>query len=73
MTDSHTPRPGPWDSKPETTAPAREAAVADRVGILHEGQLVAIGAPVDLVANLPARAPTLDDVFTHHTGSGLSS
>lgn len=30
MTDSQTPRPGPWDPKPETTAPAREPAVADR-------------------------------------------
>ncbi len=30
MTDSQTPRPGPWDPKPETAAPAREAAVADR-------------------------------------------
>ena len=30
MTDSQTPRPGPWDPKPEAPAPAREAAVADR-------------------------------------------
>lgn len=30
MTDSQTPRPGPWDPKPETTVPAREPAVADR-------------------------------------------
>lgn len=50
-----------------------EAAAADRVGILHDGQLVAIGAPADLVANIPARAPTLDDVFAHHTGTALSS
>jgi len=56
-----------------TTHMMEEAAVSDRVGILHEGLLVAIGAPDDLVANLPARAPTLEDVFTHHTGAGLSS
>jgi len=56
-----------------TTHLFEEAAAADRVGILHEGQLVAIGAPADLVANVPARAPTLDDVFAHHTGTGLSS
>jgi ABC-2 type transport system ATP-binding protein len=56
-----------------TTHLFEEAAVADRVGILHEGQLVAIGAPADLVANVPARAPTLDDVFAHHTGTALSS
>lgn len=30
MTDNDTPRPGPWDPRPEPTAPAREAAVADR-------------------------------------------
>ena len=56
-----------------TTHLMAEAAVSDRVGILHEGRLVAIGAPGDLVANLPAHAPTLEDVFTHHTGTGLSS
>jgi len=56
-----------------TTHLMEEAAVSDRVGILHEGRLVAIGAPGDLVANLPAHAPTLEDVFTHHTGTGLSS
>ena len=56
-----------------TTHMIEEAAVADRVGILHEGQLVAIGAPGDLVANVPAGKPTLDDVFAHHTGTRLSS
>lgn len=30
MTDSQTPRPGPWDPKPEAAARAREPAVADR-------------------------------------------
>ena len=30
MTDSQTPRPGPWDPKPEAAAPAREPAAADR-------------------------------------------
>ena len=30
MTDSKTPRPGPWDPRPEPTEPARQAAVADR-------------------------------------------
>lgn len=56
-----------------TTHLIEEAAAADRVGILHEGQLVAIGAPADLVANVSARAPTLGDVYAHHTGTGLSS
>lgn len=32
-----------------TTHMIEEAAVADRVGILHEGRLAAIGAPADLV------------------------
>jgi len=56
-----------------TTHLIEEAAVADRVGILHEGRLVAIGAPGDLVANVSAGAPTLGDVFVHHTGTRLSS
>ena len=56
-----------------TTHLIEEAAVADRVGILHEGQLVAIGAPADLIAHVPAGKPTLDDVFAHHTGMRLSS
>jgi ABC-2 type transport system ATP-binding protein len=56
-----------------TTHLIEEAAVADRVGILHEGKLVAIGAPADLVANVAAGQPTLDDVFVHHTGTRLSS
>ena len=56
-----------------TTHLIEEAAVADRVGILHEGQLVAIGAPGDLVSNVPAGLPTLEDVFVHHTGTRLSS
>jgi len=30
MTDSQTPRPGPWDPRPEPAAPSREAAVVDR-------------------------------------------
>lgn len=56
-----------------TTHLIEEAAMSDRVGILHEGQLVAIGAPSDLVANVPARQPTLEDVFAHHTGTGLTA
>lgn len=56
-----------------TTHMIEEAAVADRVGILHEGRLVAIGSPADLIANVPAGQPTLDDVFVHHTGMRLSS
>jgi ABC-2 type transport system ATP-binding protein len=56
-----------------TTHLVEEAAAADRVGILHDGQLVAIGAPADLVSHVPARQPTLDDVFAHHTGTGLSA
>jgi ABC-2 type transport system ATP-binding protein len=116
-----------------TTHIMEEAAVADRVGILHQGQLAAIGTPADLIDALggdiltidpvgdPARLaitlqdrfavkalivgqqlrverrrahefvatliealpgevatvsvgrPTLDDVFTHHTGTRLTS
>jgi ABC-2 type transport system ATP-binding protein len=116
-----------------TTHIMEEAAVADRVGILHEGRLVAIGTPTDLtdalggdvltidpagdpaqlvsmlhdhfgvkartvgrqlrierrrahefvptliealpghIATVSVGRPTLDDVFTHHTGTRLTS
>jgi ABC-2 type transport system ATP-binding protein len=45
-----------------TTHMIEEAAVADRVGILHEGQLVAIGAPRDLVDAIGADILTIDPV-----------
>lgn len=43
-----------------TTHMIEEAAVADRVGILHEGQLVAIGGPGDLVDAIGADILTID-------------
>jgi ABC-2 type transport system ATP-binding protein len=43
-----------------TTHMIEEAAVADRVGILHEGRLVAIGAPADLVEAIGADILTID-------------
>lgn len=43
-----------------TTHMIEEAAVADRVGILHEGQLVAIGPPGDLVDAIGADVLTID-------------
>jgi ABC-2 type transport system ATP-binding protein len=45
-----------------TTHMIEEAAVSDRVGILHEGQLVAIGAPADLVDAIGADVLTIDPV-----------
>ena len=43
-----------------TTHMIEAAAVADRVGILHEGQLVAIGKPADLVDAIGADILTID-------------
>jgi ABC-2 type transport system ATP-binding protein len=43
-----------------TTHLMEEAAVSDRVGILHEGQLVAIGAPANLIDAIGADVLTID-------------
>jgi ABC-2 type transport system ATP-binding protein len=55
-------------------APARladEAArLCDRIGLLHQARLRAVGRPGELEAGLGPGA-TLDDVFRHYTGEGL--
>jgi ABC-2 type transport system ATP-binding protein len=54
-----------------TTHYMEEAAeLCERVGIMHLGKLVAVGAPAELSARVGPGA-TLDAVFTHFTGSGL--
>lgn len=51
-----------------TTHYMEEADLAcDRVGLMHRGQIVEIGPPIDLKRRL-GPAATLDDVFRHHTG-----
>ena len=46
------------------------AELCERVGIMHLGKLVALGTPESLAAEV-GPAATLDDVFTHYTGSDL--
>ena len=46
------------------------AELCERVGIMHLGRLVALGTPASLAAEVGPGA-SLDDVFTHFTGSEL--
>jgi ABC-2 type transport system ATP-binding protein len=45
-------------------------ALCDRVGLMHQGRLRAVGAPDELKAELGPDA-SLEDVFRHHTGGAL--
>jgi ABC-2 type transport system ATP-binding protein len=46
-------------------------ALCDRVALMHEGAVRALGAPADLQAGLGAGS-SLEDVFRHYTGSSLT-
>lgn len=48
-------------------------ALCDRVAIMHQGRIVAIGSPVDLKSSIGDNGVTLDQVFAHYTGSSLES
>jgi ABC-2 type transport system ATP-binding protein len=53
-----------------TTHDMEEAErLCDRVGILHEGRLVAVGTPAELVARAGGKAGSLEDVFLKFTGA----
>jgi len=55
-----------------TTHNLPEAEACDRVGIMDNGKLVAIGAPTDLISELGGRADSdLEDVFIALTGKQL--
>jgi len=57
-----------------TTHQMEEAdALCNRVAIMHQGNLVALGTPEELKASIGKRRATLDDVFIHYTGSNLES
>jgi ABC-2 type transport system ATP-binding protein len=45
----------------------------DRVALMHKGRIRALGTPDELKADLPGEytAPSLEDVFRYHAGSGL--
>ncbi len=44
--------------------------LCDRIGLMHQGRLRAVGTPQDLKAELGPDA-TLEDVFRHHAGADL--
>jgi ABC-2 type transport system ATP-binding protein len=46
--------------------------LCDRVALMHEGRLRAVGSPDDLKAEL-GPAASLEDVFRHHTGESLAA
>jgi ABC-2 type transport system ATP-binding protein len=46
-------------------------ALCDRVALMHQGAVQALGAPADLQAGLGTGA-SLEDVFRHYTGSSLT-
>ena len=57
-----------------TTHQMEEAdTLCNRVAIMHQGNLVALGTPEELKASIGKRRATLDDVFIHYTGSNLES
>jgi len=57
-----------------TTHQMEEAdTLCNRVAIMHQGNLVALGTPEELKASIGKRHATLDDVFIYYTGSNLES
>jgi len=48
-------------------------ALCSRVAIMHQGNLVALGAPAELKASIARPRATLDEVFIHYTGSNLET
>jgi ABC-2 type transport system ATP-binding protein len=50
--------------------------ISDRVGIIHLGRIIALGAPQELVHAIPVedlRRPSLEAVFLHLTGQRLAA
>lgn len=46
-------------------------SLCNRVAIMHQGQMMAIGTPTELKASIGKSDATLDDVFIHYTGDKL--
>jgi len=46
--------------------------LADRVAVMHQGRVAAVGTPGELKAAVGAQA-TLDDVFMHFTGASIET
>jgi ABC-2 type transport system ATP-binding protein len=57
-----------------TTHSMEEAdSLCTRIGIMHRGQIAAIGTPDELKATVGGENPTLNDVFVHYAGDALES
>ncbi|GAC1502154.1 MAG: ATP-binding cassette domain-containing protein [Ktedonobacteraceae bacterium] len=57
-----------------TTHSMEEAdSLCTRVGIMHRGDIVALGTPAELKATVGAEQVTLNDVFVHYAGDALES
>ncbi len=48
-------------------------SLCNRVAIMHEGKLAAIGSPAELKTSIHKEAATLDDVFAYYAGAELES
>lgn len=48
-------------------------SLCNRIAIMHQGRVVAIGSPAELKASLGENGTTLDDVFVHYAGGMLES
>jgi ABC-2 type transport system permease protein len=47
-------------------------ALCDRVAIMNHGRIAAIGSPAELKKSIGREGATLDEVFTHYSGSALA-
>jgi ABC-2 type transport system ATP-binding protein len=57
-----------------TTHSMEEAdSLCTRIGIMHRGQIAAIGTPDELKATVGGENPTLNDVFVYYAGDALES
>jgi ABC-2 type transport system ATP-binding protein len=57
-----------------TTHSMEEAdSLCSRIGIMHRGDIAAIGTPEELKATVGGENPTLNDVFVHYAGDALEA
>lgn len=57
-----------------TTHSMEEAdSLCSRIGIMHRGEIVAIGTPTELKATVGGEHTNLNDVFVHYAGDALES
>jgi ABC-2 type transport system ATP-binding protein len=57
-----------------TTHSMEEAdSLCTRIGIMHRGEIAALGTPAELKATVGGENPTLNDVFVHYAGDALES